>query len=278
MNFDEGATTLEKTKQLVQITTIEHLQILNAMTLIKGCQNTAGMHNPNCLLLTGQSGTGKSTLIANYLRTRLSTHGILAINIPIRATLQSFIHSLYQKLGVNAEKVASINDAVHLAKVIKENEIDLIILDNFERVMDSNNNKVNDDVLNLLKEINEASQVPIVGVGLPICTMIVQQNPMLGKLFSFQFEIHPFKDEVNEIKELKRFLQNINKQLPFKNGLNYENEKFLSHLIQLSNGLADKIILFITTAANIALKNERNCISEEDFAEAYHSLFSKEHG
>lgn len=275
INSKGDSTTLDKSNQTIQIKTVEYSQVINAMTLMKGCRNSISMHKPNCLLISGQSRTGKSTLIAHYLRTVLSTKGILAMNMPVPATFKSVISAIYEKLGYGSDKGESNNEAVHLVQAIKEKEIGMIIIDDFERVMDSNNNRINYDVLNLLKDINESAQVSIIAVGLPISKMIVQQNLTLGRLFSFYYEIQPFNNHEKAIKEFKRFLQKVEKQLPIEPSIPIENDEFIKQLIHITDGLVDKVVLLVSTAANFAMMKGEKRISKEHFAVAYKTLFKE---
>ncbi len=213
-----------------QFPPFEHPDFIQGIKLLHTifCQ-VGQVYQPKGLLITGEIGTGKSTMVAHFLQNVLSAKGILAINMPIRATIKNFIHTLFEKLGKeNSDekgKFSLANLTSRLIYEIKEQEIHLIIIDDFELVLDSNNQKVNQDVLNLLANIQSATNVSIVALGLPICHVLLTQNPKLARRFSIHLNLNSTKEEKDE-KEPKELLKEINKQLPNGNSLKLVNNEF----------------------------------------------------
>jgi type II secretory pathway predicted ATPase ExeA len=262
-----------KNAQTIQIAPVEHSEFFRAMTLMKGCHYAAGdYHEPNSLLITGQTGTGKSTLVAHYLRNAYSQKGILAINMPQNATIKNFINALFEKLGCDSGKGSSIHhEAVRLVEVIKEKEIGLLIIDEFQQIMDSNDNKINLEVLDLLKQIQIDAKVSIIAVGLPICQLIVKQNPQLARRFSFHFDFTPFRKDEDK-KAFKQFLQKVEEQLSCKFSLQISNDESLKQLIDATDGLVEKTITLIVAAYQIAVSTEKKEIGLEELADAFSAL------
>ncbi|TDK61788.1 ATP-binding protein [Bacillus salipaludis] len=181
----------------------EHPDFLNEMNFMNYIYRDAEkFHKPKGVLITGQEGTGKSTLVAHFLENNPSQKGILAINIPSRTTLRSFIYTLLKKLGEETLDVKSPVEHL-MSKIIyllNEKEIFMIILDDFELVLDENNLMRNQGVLNLLKQIQLDTNVSIFALGLPSCHLIIKQNPQWTRLFPFHLDL----DFLSKEKDKKR--------------------------------------------------------------------------
>jgi hypothetical protein len=231
-----------------QFPPFEHPDFIQGIKLLHTIFCHAGrIYGPKGLLITGETGTGKSMMITHFLQNVPSTKGILAMNMPIRATLRNFIHAFFEKFGkenLDAKgKFSLVYLTSRLIYEIKENGIGLIIIDDFELVLDSNNHLVNQDVLNLLAHIQSEANVSIVALGLPFCRILLNQNPKFGRRFSIHLNLNPIK-EVKDKKEPKE-LKSGNKQFPNGNSLKLVNNEFQNKKKDIEDNLT-----YPTTSAN----------------------------
>jgi ABC-type uncharacterized transport system fused permease/ATPase subunit len=92
---------------------------------------------PECLLITGQTGAGKTTLCQVYgeqFPRRPTQYGIavpvLAASIPVPATAKSLVTRLLVALGdPMAGRGTTVNQTLRLVRLIRECGVELIILD-----------------------------------------------------------------------------------------------------------------------------------------------------
>jgi energy-coupling factor transporter ATP-binding protein EcfA2 len=92
---------------------------------------------PECLLITGQTGAGKTTLCQVYSeqfpRSQTKegiTSPILSALIPVPATAKSLVTRLLDKLGdPMAVRGTTVTQTLRLVRLIRECEVELIILD-----------------------------------------------------------------------------------------------------------------------------------------------------
>ncbi|PFN68723.1 TniB family NTP-binding protein [Bacillus cereus] len=260
-----------KSHQILQVNVIEYSTISNAIALMRGCHHLSGLyHEPDGLLITGKDGTGKSTLVAHYLRKVLLKKGVLAMVMPSSASSQKIINIILAKLGYCSEKKMTMSKSSYLVEVLKEKEIGLLIIDEFHLIIDSNQNMISPEIQDLLSEIQMQAKVAIVALGTPVCEMIVRQNPRLARLFSFHFELQSFSHN----KEFIKFLKKLNTQLPVEISSHLIEDDFLNQLINVTDGLISKIIQFFITATDIAIAKEKNKIEYEEFTEAFDIISS----
>lgn len=260
-----------KSHQTSQVNVIEYSAFLNAIALMRGCHHLSGLyHEPDGLLITGKDGTGKSTLVAHYLRKVLLKKGVLAMVMPSSASSQKIINIILAKLGYCSEKKMTMSKSSYLVEVLKEKEIGLLIIDEFHLIIDSNQNMISPEIQDLLREIQMQAKVAIVALGTPVCEMIVRQNQRLARLFSFHFELQSFSHN----KEFIKFLKKLKTQLPVEISSHLIEDDFLNQLINVTDGLISKIIQFFITATDIAIAKEKNKIEYEEFTEAFDIISS----
>ena len=134
---------------------------------------------PICMLLTGDAGTGKSSLIRHYMAQspEQSGHGfvrkpLLVSRIPSKPTLESTMVELLKDLGqwgseyrLHRSSAESLTEA--LIKCLKRCETELIIIDEFQELIENKTREKRNQIANRLKYISETAKIPIVLVGMP---------------------------------------------------------------------------------------------------------------
>src|SRR5262249_45705188 len=111
---------------------------------------------PECLLITGQTGAGKTTLCKVYSEQfpRSQTQGgitvpILSASIPVPATAKSLVTRLLVALGdPMAVRGTTVTQTLRLVKLIRECKVELIILDEFQHFIDRDSNHILQTVAN----------------------------------------------------------------------------------------------------------------------------------
>ena len=147
-----------------------------------------------CMLLNGDTGTGKTALIKQYKERHLPhfingvmNHPVLVSRIPSNPTLESTLAELLKDLGQigSTERKLRINGTrltTSLIKCLKTCGTELIIIDEFQELIEHNQGKKRREIANRLKYINDEAGVSIVLVGMPWAEKIADEPQWSSRL------------------------------------------------------------------------------------------------
>jgi hypothetical protein len=262
---------MKSVKGGIVIPIVEHTAFSRALALMKGCHLASkDYHEPNCLFITGSSGTGKTSLVTHYLKNVRFRTGIIAIETLGDGTFDLLTSSLCEKLGCEIKEDTPLQQKISIiSDKLKENNIGSLIIDDFQKLLISNDGKVNSEILLLLEKIRVQANVSIVALGLPISKVFVKQHPELLRLFSFHYELLPFSQE--HLKDFKQFLQKIEKHIPcsFSPEIVGHDDVVLKKILLETEGLLSNIIPFINLAINLVLQKGKKRIDLSDLVKTF---------
>ncbi|WP_259400154.1 TniB family NTP-binding protein [Pseudoalteromonas sp. SG41-5] len=147
-----------------------------------------------CMLLNGDTGTGKTALIKQYKERHLPqfingvmNHPVLVSRIPSNPTLESTLAELLKDLGqVGSTKRKLRVNGTRLTTSLIENlktcGTELIIIDEFQELIEHNQGKKRREIANRLKYINDEAGVSIVLVGMPWAEKIADEPQWSSRL------------------------------------------------------------------------------------------------
>jgi Cdc6-like AAA superfamily ATPase len=152
------------------------------------------------LLITGESGVGKTTLCKKYVErypridlTEKTKVPVLLARIPFPATPKNLVTVLLAELGDPlSDKGTTFSKTKRLFKLLKECEVELIILDEFQHFIDRDSDKVLNTISDWLKQLINESKLPIVLVGLSESIKILEANSQLRRRFAMSDELTNF--------------------------------------------------------------------------------------
>lgn len=251
-------------------------------------ENSADSAEPECLLVTGIPGVGKSEIIRMYMNDypRINTsEGVevpaFAAIVPKPTTIKSFGTSLLKSLGDPfAERGTTTEITTRLAKFIKDCKVKIIFLDEFQHIPESADPDIAAD---WLKVLIETTRVAVVLFGLPNAAEILEANEQLESRFSNRIYLEPFCWFDNNLdkkviegkqKEFKRFLAAIDKELPFPELSDLDSDDIAPRIFYASDGVTRPMMRLIRRASYIALSEGRNSISLKDLETSYNLVLA----
>lgn len=250
------------------------------LELIERChQSILSSNDPQCLLITGLSGSGKSTIFDAYIKkhdkivyeeTR-TKKVILSAEIPSPTTIISFLEALLEKLGDPFPTSGNKgNKHRRLVNLIRDCGVELILLDEFQHFVHPHNKKINYDVSDCFKSIVNLTKVPVVLFGLSESKDVLNCNPQLKRRFSMVYNLSPFGcDAEGQRIEFAKLLYNIDQQLPFEEWSGLASEDMIERFYDATGGLMDAIMKLIKDAARFAIDDRKTKIEVMDLARAY---------
>ncbi|MGR5302928.1 TniB family NTP-binding protein [Vibrio alfacsensis] len=228
---------------------------------------------PTCMMVFGASGVGKTTVIKKYLsqnnrdsKVRGDVVPVLHIELPDNAKPVDAARELLLEMGDPlalydtdlARLTQKLTDLIPLVGV------KLIIIDEFQHLVEERSNRVLTQVGNWLKMILNRAKCPIVLFGMPYSKVVLRANSQLHGRFSIQFELRPFSYQGGE-GVFKTFLSHLDRALPFEKEVGLANDDLQKKLYAFSQGNMRSLRNLIYHASVEAIDNNHDTITIEDF-------------
>lgn len=269
----------EARKALVERIFIKSPRFLRVRNMIERChQHSKISAEPECLLITGWQGTGKTTLYKSYAEgfpRRVTDEGaqvpVLATTIPVPATVKSLATQLLHAMGdPKAGEGTGTSQTLRLLGLAEDCGVELIILDEFQHFIDRDSNSILGEVADWLKNLINNSGTPVVLLGMPYSDIILRANAQLERRFTTRVSLEPFGwEEKAKRDELKTFLSHLDVKLPLPKQSNLSLHETAFRLYCATNGYVGYLMKLVRGAAHLAI--DRSCarIDLELLAEAY---------
>lgn len=258
---------------------VEYPRVQTVFESIKySYDNSRYLTEPECLLVASIPGIGKSSIIrafANDYKRRCTPKGwvvpVLVCKVPKPTTIKSFAISMLKALGDPfAEKGTTTEITYRLANLIVDCEVKIILLDEFQHLPESADPDIAAD---WLKGLIETTHVPVVLFGLPNSVEILNANEQLDSRFSNRITLQPFWWDNDSSKlEFKRFLSEVDKELPLEKLSKLDGEDIAPRLFYASDGITRPLMRVILRAFYITLTRKADSISLEDLKNSYETV------
>ncbi|WP_171720926.1 TniB family NTP-binding protein [Paenibacillus phytohabitans] len=243
--------------------------------------------NPASLLITGETGSGKTTLFKTYIEQhskvsskvvegiQCSTKNILHISIPYPVRYTILTERLLTELGdpyPNKGTVAQKDK--RLTTLIKQNQVQLVMLDEFQHFVDRDRRKVMLGVSDWFKSLMNETNIPFILFGLDSSNEVLDVNPQLSRRVNRK-EITPFGyGSSGEKNEFQRLMFEIDKQVAkvFESTSDLADETCCERFMYATNGAMNSIMSLVRQGAKNALAREAERIELVDLARAYEKV------
>lgn len=245
------------------------------------------MEPENNLLFTGAQGAGKTRVIARYKKqyqseaneresdqryTRVTHVPILIASIPHKATDKAVVTELLRQIGDPDPADGSAEEqTIRLFHFIHECGVEIIILDEFQHIIDADSDKVLMKVANFLKRILKETRKPLILAGMPHSVRILDNNPQFNRLFTKRMSIEPlaWSDSEEKSCEMKAFLRQIDDLLPFPERSNLSDHATAYKFHMATGGVVAKVMKLVRKAAEFVIGESRDFITEVDLYRAF---------
>jgi Bacterial TniB protein len=153
-----------------------------------------------CSLILGESGTGKTVLLEMFAAKHPAARDgdgivrpVMFVETPHHPTVIAVLEAMLRALGdPRPEKGSRTQKMVRLEKLLAEQGVKLILLDDLQHMVDKNQNVVLYDSAECLKEIMVNNRVGIIGSGLVDSELVVKSNEQLKRRFVAPFRVPRF--------------------------------------------------------------------------------------
>lgn len=229
------------------------------------------------LMLVGQTGSGKSTVLKHYERhfpreedksgTKIP---VLRVITPEKPTVKTLAESILLGMGDPAAMQGTAQmKTTRIVHLFKACGVNILLLDEFQHFSEGRRTVEAIRVTDWLKNLINIVHIPIVLVGLPRSISVLKLNPQLRRRFSAPLYLRPFEFETQQQKiEFRSILQTFQRLLPVK-CLDMHEPNMARRFFVASNGLIDYLVKLIDDAASRGGSGPDESLVLKDFHTAF---------
>ncbi|SEB26015.1 MULTISPECIES: TniB family NTP-binding protein [unclassified Paenibacillus] len=240
-----------------------------------------GSVSPDQLFIFGPTGVGKSTVTTEFKDryppvevftsdkhyTRIP---VLHVRVPPKASPKALASKLLNQMGdpfFNVGTEVQMTSRIH--HFIRELEIKMIILDEFQHLIDSDRDSVLATAANWVKTFSEESSIPVVLCGMPNSINIFAKEKQLDRRYATKLSLKGFEYFTAEDKVMFRaFLDKVEQELPFADKSNLSNIRLADKLFYISMGIPFYVMKLLEFATEVASKKGEDSIHESHLEQA----------
>jgi len=247
-------------------------KLIQVSELMEDCRLDSKLTNdPQCMLVTGDTGSGKTSLIEYYQKEKPNLEEKHASKIPILSTslpesstpitaAQQLLYDLGDPFYSKSDNIIELT--AKLVALIKNCQVEMIIIDEFQHMIEFKTKKVLFRVADWLKMLIVRTKVPIILFGLPYSELILQTNKQLSGRFLLRQSLEPFRIKSKKNRpDFLSFLNAVDRALPFENISNLADLKIAKALYVASKGNLRTLMVLINYSVKRSLKKGESNLS-----------------
>lgn len=287
MNQENDKTLLEKARtMLIRYPRFEELH--EAIQECLDMSRHAG--EPHCMSLEGVTGAGKSTLIQAYLAAcpRYETETgsripVFYLSTPSPVTVKGMAATMLTALGdPAAHRGALWAMNLRLIHFLKTCEVKLVILDDFQHLVDAQTHRVLREVSDWLKTVIKETHIPFLVTGIEgEIEPILESNSQLSRLFAAREQLEPFPWDPHDPQTQKnfgRFVSYAEQGL----GLTFSEElpraEWLYRLHWATNGVVGNVMNLLRQSAYTLQQSEQTTLTLKILSRSFRKRLRKHVG
>ena len=248
------------TQRFIKYTKV--IEILDYMELLISIPKQT---RPECMLLYGESGTGKTSIIRQFQKMHPPTEDplsdedtvpVLVVETPFEPKVSMLYDRILYEIGVPYKATENV--------VVKENRIELyvnklgikmLILDEFHNILNGSASGQR-KVLSAIKSLTNTLKIPIVLAGTRDALTAIESEDEMKRRF-FPKYLPKWKKD----KDFVLFLKSVEKTLPLKYpSYLWKDERIIDFLLEKTDGILADILKLIRHTAKKAIENEKEKI------------------
>ncbi len=222
-------------------------------------------------LLTGESGTGKSTIKALLLKKFPSTWlsekrviPVLAIDTPSLPSVKNLAEEFLTQLGdPRYGRGSTIEKTSRILRYLHACDVKLVIIDEIQHFLDQGKRKAPREVADWLKSIIERGNVSTVLMGLERSAQILEINEQLRRRFCCHIKLQAFN--IKSQKSCAEFIGAIKQLLTcfdLPTNIDLQSTELVAALHYATNGIMDYMIKLLIGSYEVAYRDRHVAIDK----------------
>ena len=231
-----------------------------------------------CFFLLGPSGAGKSQILRYFAAQypRIKQEGfdevpVLYVQMPVKATPKAVCEQILQELDTPLGKTGSLAELQQrVLKLLRGTKVQVMILDEFNHLIDAKTDKVQGDAANFVKALLNGCACPIVIAGVPETDGILTRVSQLRRRSMGRIDLKGFSwNNEADRKVFRAILLQFDKALPFPVRANLHEETMAQRILYATEGLLGSVAQLLIVAATIATMKQQDRLTNDCLAEAF---------
>ena len=174
--------------QVIDNTTVQHRAFVDATDeLEKSFAISTGNHAGRSFSLIGESGTGKTSVLDNFIRTHSPSRNrgglivpVLKTTAPVFPSVKMLCAAMLRDMGVEDHGKGTEHVLSSRLKVlIKNSQTRMIIIDEFQHFYDRGTKRIMRSTADWLKVLIDDTKTSLVVAGLPTSLLVIDENEQL---------------------------------------------------------------------------------------------------
>lgn len=260
-----------------------HYPIFNViLSNMERCfEESVDLAEPLCMIITGDTGVGKSTIIKALsdrhpsIKTSEEVNiPVLVATVPLPATIGGLYTSLLTALGAPFPDRGKIEyKRLRLLELLKRCNVRLIILDEFQHLVERGTRQRIDAVADAIKSLINQTTLPFILAGMPAARAVLEYSPQLAGRFPLSEEI-PLFNWLEQPTNFERLLNCFEQALPFAKPCGFGDETMPARFYLATGGNFRSFTTLIRDASRSALMQDCVRIEREHLVRSFDSLLA----
>ncbi|MDX1539585.1 TniB family NTP-binding protein [Arsukibacterium sp.] len=233
--------------------------------------------DPECIIVTGDTGAGKTSLINKYLELNARNDSYEGTLIPVLSTTlpgEANSVALFQQILADLGHPYPFESSNEVAlrkqiKAIAQNcGLELIIIDEFQHLIERKSLKILKETANSIKSLIVDTKIPMALFGMPYSSVILGSVSQLSSRFERRRILSPFRISTDsELQNYQAFLSKFETLMELAEPSELASEEMYRRLYSYSSGNFRKLKNLLNEAFKAALENGERSISQKRLAE-----------
>ena len=247
---------------------------------IEQCRLLSPLGNePDCLLVTGDAGSGKTTIIEHYCRAftpveepERTVIPVVATIIPSPTTPKQVAQQLLNELGDPLAGRGNIGElGFRLTQLLINCRVQLIILDEFQHLIETDSEHVLSKVANWIKTLINLTKIPVILFGMPWSDYVLETDRQLNRRYSTHRHLKPFQIST-DFNYYRQFLHSVEQALPLKCDPHLADYEIAFRLFAASNGNIGKLMKLLRHTAITSIQRKQHTLTGESLCSGFNAI------
>lgn len=263
--------------------------------ILKAIETTQVRGTPNCALITGPSGTGKSTLLSfteaaypskHYVRFEHDKRLIIPVvkcTLPPAATAKAFVKTILISLGCDELQGDTVDLTHRLKTLLRTCQVQAVLIDEFQFLIKKDACKTQESVINCLVMLLDETATPFILVGRDeedteslyyrSCETLIYKREDLARRFPFHAKLDLLTYSELQNSEYQTVLTELDTQMfaigELGPGTHLTDPGISERIYLASSGNLETIKLLTFNALQLCLSQNHTGLSIDSLARSY---------